>query len=173
MKKKLVATLVALTVGALAATPIFAAQFLTYGYSSKTIPVKSYSYNATWQTPMDQSLANWNNAGAKISFTKSSSSSNTITAAQFNDTSYGVNYGSVSGSTLKSFRIELNSRTISADATNLSNFIQSVFVHELGHSIWLADNPDTSSASIMKYTRDRNSMTKPQTYDINGVKSKY
>lgn len=72
-----------------------------------------------------------------------------------------------------SFDITLNSRTISRDATNVSNFIQSVFVHELGHSIWLRDNPPTTSPSIMSHSRDRDTMTDPQTYDINAVNAKY
>ncbi|MCJ7841869.1 hypothetical protein MUB24_13355 [Lederbergia sp. NSJ-179] len=152
---------------------IYAATYLGYGWPSKTIPIKTYSYNDRWQIPMNAAVSSWNNAGAKIKFNKSSSSSNTITAAQYSYTDYGRNYATYSGKNLKSFRIELNSRTISADAKNFLNFVQSTFVHELGHSIWLADNPSTSSASIMKHSRNRNTMIKPQTFDINNVKAKY
>ncbi|MCK6078452.1 hypothetical protein [Paenibacillus silvae] len=154
-------------------TAAYAATYLTYGYPSSTIPIKSYSYNDTWQVPMDASLSNWNNANAKVTFSKNSNSTNTITAAQFDYEDYGVNYVTYSGSEVTKFRIELNARKISADATDFSKFVQSVFVHELGHSIWLGDNPSTTSSSIMKYSRDRNTMTKPQTFDINNVKAKY
>lgn len=150
-----------------------AATYLGFGWPKSTIPIKPYSYNDLWQPAMNASLSNWNNAGAKVKFTKDSSSGNKVTAAQFSYSDYGITYQTYSGSTLKSFRIELNARTIAADASNFSNFVQSVFVHELGHTIWLADNPSTSSSSIMKYTRNRNTMTKPQTFDINNVKAKY
>ena len=158
---------------AMLGSTIYAATFLNYGYPSSTIPIRTYNYASAWQGPMDASLANWNNAGAKVQFVKTNNSSNTITAGNFNNTAYGVNYASVSGNQVVNFRIELNASTITADASNLSNFIQSVFVHELGHSVWLGDNPTTNSPSIMSYTRNRNSMTKPQAFDINNVRSRY
>lgn len=173
MERKFLMTLMLFSALAMFGTTIYAATFLNYGYPSSTIPIRPYTYAAAWQGPMDTSLANWNNAGAKVQFVKSSSSSNTITVGSFNNTAYGVNYASVSGNKVVNFRIELNTSTITTDASNLTNFIQSVFVHELGHSIWLGDNPTTSSPSIMSYTRNRNSMTKPQTFDINNVKSRY
>jgi len=158
----------------LSSTSVYAA-YLTYGWPSSTIPVKSYSFNETWQVPMDQSLSNWNDAKANVTFSKNSSSENTISAAQYEWEDYGRNYATYSGSKLTKFRIELNARTISRDREDgkFSNFVQSVFVHELGHSIWLDDNPNTTSPSIMKHNRNRNEMTKPQTYDINNVKAKY
>ena len=64
-------------------------------------------------------------------------------------------------------------QSISNDATNFNNFVQSVLVHELGHILCLADNPSTTSSSIMKYSRDRNTLTRPQTYDINDVNTKF
>ncbi|MCP1183806.1 hypothetical protein [Paenibacillus sp. 1781tsa1] len=173
MKRKFLMSIMLFSAIAMFGSTIYAATFLTYGYPSTTIPIRTYNYTSAWQTPMDASLANWNNAGAKVQFTKTSNSPNTITVGNFNNTAYGVNYASVSGSQVVSFRIELNASTITPDATNLSNFIQSVFVHELGHSIWLGDNPTTSSPSIMSYSRNRNSMTQPQTFDINNVRSKY
>ncbi|MEK3734249.1 MULTISPECIES: hypothetical protein [Paenibacillus] len=175
MKKKFYVSVVLLSGLILLSSTAVYAKYLNYGWPSSTIPVKSYSFNSTWQAPMDQSLSNWNNAGAKVKFSKNSSSSNTISAAQYSWEAYGRNYATYSGSKLTKFRIEMNARTISRDRQDgkFSNFVQSVFVHELGHSIWLSDNPNTSSSSIMKYTRNRNTMTKPQTYDINNVKAKY
>ena len=154
-------------------TTAYAARFRSYGWPSATVPVKTYSYNSTWQTPMNQSVLNWNGTPTRIGFSKSSSSSNNIYASQYSWSDYGKCTSTYTGSKITNYTIKLNSRTISADATNLSNFIQSVFVHELGHTIWLGDNPNTSSSSIMKYSRNRNSMTKPSSYDISSVNTKY
>lgn len=35
------------------------------------------------------------------------------------------------------------------------------------------DNPNTSKSSIMKYNRNRNGMTAPQTFDVDNVNAKY
>lgn len=173
MKKKFFVSVILLSGLIMLSSTAVYAKYLSYGWPSSSIPIKSFSFNSTWQTPMNQSVTNWNNAGAKVKFTKSSSSSNTISAAQYSWEAYGRNYATYSGSKLTKFRIEMNARTISKDSQNFGNFVQSVFVHELGHSVWLADNPNTSSSSIMKYSRNRNTMTKPQTYDVNNVKAKY
>lgn len=79
------------------------------------------------------------------------------------------------GGYLSQFAIVLVSENITeaAQSGNLANYIQSTMVHELGHTIWLADNPITSAASIMKYSRDRNTMINPSTFDILNVDAKY
>lgn len=151
-------------------------QYLNHGSAGKYIYVYPYSYNDLWQAAIDQSRSNWNTSSAPIYFYTSSSSNNRIYASQYDYTAYGKTYPlEVSGSTLTKFKIELNSRTIANDAAsgNVSNFIQSVLVHELGHTIWLADNPITSSSSIMKYSRNRDTMTNPSSYDIANVDAKY
>jgi len=173
MKKKVIPISLIALILCLALPMTAFAQYLSYGWPSKSIPINQYSYNSQWQPNMDAAVSSWNNAGAKITFSKSSSSVNKIYAAQYSDTWYGLNTCWHSGSTVTKFEIKLNSRTIAADATNFGNFVRSVFVHELGHSIWLSDNPNTTSSSIMKYSRNRNTMTSPQTYDINSVKAKY
>ena len=71
------------------------------------------------------------------------------------------------------FTIQINSRTINQAASNLSSFIRSVTVHELGHALSLADNPNTTSTSIMKYSRNRNSLVSPTPYDRNNVSARY
>ncbi len=148
--------------------------YLDYGWSTTTIPIQPYSYNDVWQTPMDASISNWNDAvGLEVTFYKDSSCNNTVTAEYRPEEWYGLYDPNESGNELISFDITLNSRRISEDATNVSNFIQSVFVHELGHSIWLRDNPPTGLDSIMYHFRDRNTMTEPQEYDIDAVNAKY
>lgn len=68
---------------------------------------------------------------------------------------------------------QTRSRTISNKATNISNFAKSTVTHEFGHVFWLCDNPTTNKSSIMKSSRNRNTMTVPQTFDIDNVNAKY
>lgn len=130
MKKKLSLTLVLLCVLIMLGSATIYAAYLSYGWPNSNIPIRPYSYNDTWQGPMDQSLSNWNNSNAGVTFSKDSSSRNTITADRFDYGAYGYNYATYVGSILTKFDIELNARTISFDANNFSNFVQSVFVHE-------------------------------------------
>ncbi len=96
-------------------------------------------------------------------------------ADKYDDTWYGLTsqtYNSSTGYTTK-FTIKVNARNISADATNFNNFAKSTVTHEFGHVFWLCDNPNTSKSSIMKYSRNRNGMTAPQTFDVDNVNAKY
>jgi predicted Zn-dependent protease len=130
--------------------------------------IRPYSYNSVWQGPLDRAISNWNGTATPVWITKNSAADNWITAAQYAETYYGRytthwNLG-------RYFDIKLNSRTIAGAATNISNFITSVFVHELGHALSLAHNSETS---IMNDGRNRNSMTTPQAHDISDVNSTY
>ena len=170
--RKLCSTIVSLLfIGSLAITA--SAQYLPYGYPSSSIPIKTFSYNEVWQPVMEESIENWNDSDSNIYFYTSNYSDNTVKAENLVQSWYGLNTAYYSGSSIIKFEIKINSRTIAEDATNVDNFIQSVFVHELGHSIWLADNPNTTKTSIMKYSRNRNAMTKPQPYDEDNVSNKY
>jgi hypothetical protein len=168
------ATAAFLFTGALALTSVAPASATYYGggMPSATFQIKPWSYNSTWQTPMNSALSSWNSASSKVNITKNSSSAAYVTAAQYSDTWYGL-YSYSGIPVWRVFDIKLNSRTIAADASNVTNFIRSTFAHELGHSLSLADNPSTSSASLMKHSRDRNTLYTPQTYDINDVNSFY
>lgn len=157
---------------------VFAADpYNNYGSQSGNISVQSYSssYNSTWVGYLDNGRAAWNNSTANVTISTSSSSSNTIQAAQYADSWYGLctqTYNTSTGYTTQ-FTIQINARTIAADATNNANFAKSTIAHEFGHVFWLCDNPSTTSSSLMKYTRDRNTLTTPQTFDINNVNAKY
>lgn len=137
------------------------------GQASPKIAVYPYSYNSTWQTPMNQSLTNWNNTYSPVSLTKSTLSGSSITAASYADTWYG--YYQACGDTC--LYIRLNSRTIAADATNFGNFVQSVLVHEYGHALYLGHRDGEDS--IMNRNRNRNTMTKPTASDAANVRSYY
>lgn len=151
--------------------------YLSYGSKTGSINVQSYSnkYNDTWVSILNNGISAWNNSRAKVSISKTSSSANTIEAARYDDTWYGLTtqtYNTSTGYTSK-FVIKINARTISDDALNFSNFARGTVTHEFGHVFWLCDNPSTTKSSIMKYSRDRNTMTLPQTFDIDNVNAKY
>lgn len=151
--------------------------YLSFGSKTGNVNVKKYAdkYNDTWVSVIDNGISAWNNSSANVSISKSSSSKNSIEAARYDDTWYGLTsqtYNSSTGYTTK-FTIKVNARTISADATNFNNFAKSTVAHEFGHVFWLCDNPNTSKSSIMKYSRNRNGMTAPQTFDVDNVNAKY
>lgn len=151
--------------------------YINCGSETGKVSVKSYSdkYNDTWVSVINNGISAWNNSKANVSISVSSSSSNTIEAAQYNDTWYGLTtqtYNTATGYTI-SFVMKINARTINNDATNFSNFAKSTVTHEFGHVFWLCDNPTTNKSSIMKYSRNRNTMTVPQTFDIDNVNAKY
>lgn len=131
------------------------------------------NYNSNWTTYLNNSIGAWNATSTPVVISTSSSATNVIYAGQYNDSWYGCYIPSKSGSTVTNFTIKVNSRTISNDATNFANFAQSTTVHEFGHSLNLCDNPGTSSSSIMKYSRNRNTMTNPQSFDITNVNNYY
>ena len=149
--------------------------YLDIGSKTGKIDIQSYNnkYNDIWVTIIDNGIANWNDSSANVSISVSSKSSNTIEAARYDDSWYGLTTQRNNIFTGYSFEIQVNARTISADATNTSNFATSTVTHEFGHIFWLCDNPDTGEDSIMKYNRDRNTMTKPQSFDIDNVNAKY
>jgi hypothetical protein len=154
---------------ATASTPAHA-DYYSGGLSTAVYSV-SYSVNATWSAPMDASLSAWTATPTPVVLSKSSGSDNTVTVASFSDTWYGY-YDPCFWSDC--FEMSLNSRTINRDASNWYNFVKSTFVHELGHGLSLADNPtESTAASIMRHTRNRNTMHVPQAYDIQEVNSYY
>ena len=80
-------------------------------------------------------------------------------ADKYNDTWYGLTSQTYNSST--------------GYTTNFNNFAKSTVTHEFGHVFWICDNPNTSKSSIMKYSRNRNDMTAPQTFDVDNVNAKY
>jgi len=142
--------------------------------NTTNVPLRSFNFDATWQTPMNNAIANWNSRNTPISFTTNSTSNNTVTSASRADTWYGLITRTSNGSNVTRFEIVMNSRTITNSATNLSNFITSVFAHELGHAIGLADNPaQGGTGSIMSHARNRNTITVPSAFDVASVNILY
>ncbi|MDF2539397.1 MAG: hypothetical protein K0S76_2418 [Herbinix sp.] len=119
-------------------------------------------------------MNSWNSSNTSINFYKCSNTNNKITVSPFSFNEVGkLKPIIVSGTELVEFEIQLNSTTITNNAVNLNNYIQSVFVHELGHAIWLEGNPTTTEDSIMKYSRNRNTMIAPSSFDEASVNMKY
>ncbi|MEZ0073768.1 hypothetical protein ABH927_003118 [Planotetraspora sp. GP83] len=150
------------------------AHYYSGGGSSPSFTIKPYSYNSTWMTPLNQALLNWNASPTAAYITKPSSSPSWLVAASYSATWYGL-YTPYNTRSNRYFRIQLNARTISRDASNWSNFVTSSFTHELGHRLSLDDITDGSHCTdaIMSYCRNRNTMTKPQSHDIDDVNAIY
>lgn len=146
------------------------ATLMLAGSSEPAISLQSPGVNQTWAAPIVDAMSTWNGTSTPVYISFSSSSPNTLTAASYSDTWYGLNTQS---NGIYTFKIQLNSRTINRDATNFYNFVKATTVHEFGHCFFLADNPNTTSASIMKYSTNFNVTTTPQTYDINDVNTAY
>ena len=149
-------------------------QYLSYGYGSSTVYVHPYSFDNPWQNAINQSRNNWNDSNANVHIGSLASSNNYIFVGVYDGTQYGKYIPKdQNGSEVTRFHIQLNKNQITSAANNLSNFIQSVTVHEFGHAFWLKDNPNTPRSSIMKYSRDRDTMINPSNYDVQNVKAKY
>lgn len=131
-----------------------------------------------WDSPtgyFNDARTRWNNtSGTGVSIGKSSSAAATMTAARYSQDWYGLYTYSGLRSLGRSFTIKVNARSLSeAAGSNLSKWIASTSTHELGHALSLKDNPDTTKASLMKHSRNRTTVIKPQSYDISEVKRIY
>lgn len=175
--KKLLGVVTSIVIIFCSSVTVYAADpYGNCGTKTGTIIVQSYSgLSDEWVSIIDTGIANWNNSSANVKISVFLWSSNKIEAAQYSDTWYGLTTQTHDASTgyTSKFVIQINSKTISDEATNFSNFAISTVTHEFGHVFWLCDNPNTTKSSIMKYSRDRNTMTKPQQFDIDNVNAKY
>ena len=149
-----------------------------------TLPHTSISFrftngDATWLTAMRRGKHNWNNVAVPVTFYENSTSNNTATVLSSDGTYLGLIRMFVApgtdlsgGPRISRFAIEMNSRTLAGHGTN---YIESVFAHELGHAIGLRDNPVGTSLneSLMNHRRNRNIVTGPTNFDIVGVNILY
>lgn len=133
----------------------------------------SVSADSDWSDFVDTALDNWFNTETDVNISQDSSSDNELIVESRSDTWYGLCSRYISGGVCTRFKIQINTRTITRDATNLNNFAVSSIVHEFGHPLHLADNPQTDRATIMSHNRNRNSMTTPQAFDVENVNNWY
>ncbi len=111
-------------------------------------------------TPINAARTTWNNH-SRLSIYTSTSTTNSLTVGSYSEKWFGYyTYYSSGKRTIK-----LNSRRINEEAVNWTNFTRSVTAHEFGHSFCLADDPNTSSSSLMKGSRNRNTLYTPTSYD--------
>lgn len=151
------------------------ATYISVGSPSPTVTLRPYSFDSPIHEAINASIIAWNFSGAGVQIQRSDSNSqNEIIAKSFSDTWYGMaTQWKKTWFTPYRYRIDINTRTISRDATSYGSFIQSVVVHEFGHIFWLADNPPGTNPSIMRHNRNRNTMVTPQVLDVTNVKNKY
>lgn len=153
------------------------AEYWSGGMPTASWTISNYSYNDQWQPGMDLAVANWNATLTPAEISKSATPKGTITAASYDDTWYGFYTSSGPRDSSRTFRIQLNARTIAAAQRSkggtMKNWVAAIFVHELGHGLSLKDNPNTTKTSIMKYRSNWSTLTSPATYDIADVNSTY
>lgn len=147
-------------------SPVFAETDPSWGSQSPNIDVPTNNYNDSWKEPMNAAAHAWNSTETKVLVGFLVTSKNKLLASNYTDTWYGVSTSANPGP----FTIKLNARTINKDASNFSNFVKSTLVHEYGH-IFCLDH--TTKTSIMNSSRNRNTMTIPQKFDISEVNSVY
>lgn len=140
-------------------------------YYTSHIRIKNGGMNSTWWNNVFQAATNWSatNSQTNAIIGTSTSSDNVVYAASYAVSWYGAYTPLTHSSTnTTSFKVQLNSRTINRDCTDFNNFVTSVMVHELGHALGINDRYNVSTC-IMGSTRDRNTLTTPQSDDIAGV----
>jgi len=164
---KLLALTMVATLGLATAAAPAGAHWNGTGQLIANIAILPYNYNDTWMAPLNRSLTNWNATASPANIYKTSLSGSSLTVTSYSDTWYG--YYQRCGDSC--YYLRVNSRTINRDASNFSNFVTSVVVHEFGHAFNLAHN--SLSASIMNHDRNRNSMTTPQPHDVADVNEYY
>lgn len=150
------------------------ATYYSGGVGTHIFNVQITGVNSTWYNHIKSGVNSWNNIAAprpKITVLDPTPS-RTATAASYSATWYGL-YTPGGTRANRTFVIQLNTRTLSRDAgTNLSSWARGTSTHEFGHALSQADNPATTSLSIMKHNRDRTRMS-PYLYDIEGVRDAY
>ena len=153
------------------------------GGQPTTINFQPFNFNSSWQPGMNSGINNWNNSTANVRFIPHNNSNNTVNALSRTWNSYGRIYmtrstSNITEATTTRYQIELNSRTINSLINNNAswtrhNVISSVMAHELGHVVGLRDNPTGGTSSLMNGNRNRNTITRPTTFDIQSVNMLY
>jgi hypothetical protein len=150
------------------------ADYYSGGMPSRSWNVKPVGINDTWIGFLDTGRSNWNGSGAGTSIGRSSSAASTFTAGRYDQSWFGLYQPYGIRGINRTFAIKVNARTLAASSgANMTAWCRSTTTHELGHGLSLADNPGTSSASLMKHSRNRTTVQKPQTYDVSEVQRIY
>jgi hypothetical protein len=147
-------------------------------YYSGGMPTRSFNYrtegiNDTWVGFYRDGNNRWNTSGARTSIGLNSGAAAWATAGNYSAAWWGLYtpYG-IRGLN-RTFRIQQNARTLARDAgSNLAEWCRGNSVHELGHALSLADNPNTTRVTVM----DQGVLATvrfPMAYDIEEVERIY
>lgn len=145
--------------------------FIGNGTPSKTFSLKlsgSMTLDSTWQSLITSSCNSWNNTHATTNITPitSGSSSYTIIVSEYPSSIQWYGRTSFTSTTAT---IEINASKLPSS----SSFRRSTITHEIGHLLWLNDNPNITDYSLMDHSRDRYRIYNPQMTDIFHVIVKY
>ncbi|CAL9547258.1 hypothetical protein SUDANB121_04380 [Nocardiopsis dassonvillei] len=159
---------------ALGAVPAHA-DYYSGGVGTTRFTVRYGAVNDTWIGFFNTGRSNWNNTtNTNISITRTTSTSvnRVMTAGRYTENWYGL-YSPSGTRANRSFTIRINARRLSEDSgSNMTAWCRSTSLHELGHALSLADNPNTTRLSVMKHSRDRTRIT-PYAYDTAEVRRIY
>lgn len=149
------------------------ADYYSGGMPSRTFAVRMVGINDTWVNCFWHGAGYYNgNAGAHITQTPGAAS--TFTAGRYSQSWYGLYSPHGIRSINRTFDIQVNARTLEQDSgSQMANWMKSTCAHEVGHSLSLADNPNTTRASLMKHNRNRSTMIYPQAYDLEEIERIY
>ncbi|MFD7505634.1 hypothetical protein [Streptomyces sp. NPDC059850] len=162
-------------VGTLAGSTPAHATYYSGGMPKRTFSVKTVGINSQWVKYFDTGRKNWNTAGVGANIKRKSSAKPSFTANRYSASWYGL-YAPSGSRPNRSFKIQVNARTIDRDTGSISQYdkwVRSTVTHELGHGLSLDDNPNTRKASLMKHSRNRSTVQKPLAYDKSEVKRIY
>jgi len=160
----------------LAAAPAHAV-YTTTGMQSATFNLRITGVNPTWDAYLTHGVTSWNGTCSStmcVTISFNSSSPRTMTAGNYSETWWGE-YQPGGWPWDRTFAIRANATSLSASTlSTMDNRSKMTAAHELGHALSLADNPSTTSASIMKYpSTSAGVLTVPTTFDKTNVKNKY
>ena len=149
---------------------------------SNVIPIRTITGpDATWTNAIRGGMTTWSGTSTSISFNHVAQGNNTIVARTFEWTDLGRYYRrestgtTATGLRVTRFDIHLQTETITNYHRDhrarlghtLSDIIQSVTIHELGHALGLGDNPGgTTNNSIMNFY---NTLLVPTAFDVRSV----
>lgn len=157
-----------------AGTAVAHADYYDGGMPGRSFNVKAVGINNTWVAFLDTGRGNWNNANAGVSIGRKSNAKAEFTAGRYSQSWYGLYDPSGFRNVNRVFKIKVNARTIQRDSgSKMTEWCRSTVTHELGHALSLDDNPNTGRVSLMKHSRNRATVQKPQPYDVSEVKRIY
>lgn len=144
------------------------------GDRTVTLQRKGELANTAWLLNIADACLSWNGSGsgANIRTSNSVSSPHTIEVKEYDWDAFGRTITSPKGNVVKtSSAIEINARMI----TGTEKARRSTIAHEMGHLLWLNDNPsvDIANDSLMSHGRNRETVYSPRSFDVHNVKFRY